>query len=201
MPTGYTNEVADGKITKFSDFAKVCARAFGAYVSLRDSPSGIELPKEIQVDDHYIKSVEDAIKSGEDWNNLSMDDKRILHKNEYDEKINYNMNRVAEIKQTLERYRSMKEKVIIWNPPNEIQKLKEFMLSQLDDSLKFDDTLSYYDITAEEQKVEFNQWLKNKQTDIEKNIEFYKKSLSEEIERKRISNQWISEFFKSLPKD
>ena len=36
MPTGYTAEILNGEIKTFPEFAKKCARAFGAMIHMRD---------------------------------------------------------------------------------------------------------------------------------------------------------------------
>ena len=43
MATGYTYPVVEGKITEFSEFALGCARAFGAFMHMRDDNSDAPL--------------------------------------------------------------------------------------------------------------------------------------------------------------
>ena len=38
MPTGYTADIQDGKITTLREYALSCARAFGALIMMRDDP-------------------------------------------------------------------------------------------------------------------------------------------------------------------
>ena len=45
MPSGYTEGVASGKVTEFKEYALLCARAFGACISLRDEPLSLEIPE------------------------------------------------------------------------------------------------------------------------------------------------------------
>ena len=37
MPTGYTAGILEGKIKTFPEFAKICMRAFGAAIHMRDN--------------------------------------------------------------------------------------------------------------------------------------------------------------------
>src|SRR5690348_5408929 len=52
MPTGYTAEVAEGKVTDFRTFALRCARAFGATIMQRDDPTH-DLPKMREESSHH----------------------------------------------------------------------------------------------------------------------------------------------------
>lgn len=38
MPTGYTADLVDGKINTVEEYAKLCMRAFGATLHMRDEP-------------------------------------------------------------------------------------------------------------------------------------------------------------------
>lgn len=62
MPTGYTADVADGKITDFVEYALQCARAFGACIMLRDEPISSEIP-EFQPSDYNANALAEAEKT------------------------------------------------------------------------------------------------------------------------------------------
>ena len=53
MPTGYTAILFDKPETSFRQYAYVCARAFGALVSMRDESLDVPLPVEIKPDSYY----------------------------------------------------------------------------------------------------------------------------------------------------
>ena len=59
MPTGYTAGILDEKITNFPQFAKLCMRAFGATIHMRDEDMNIEYKKRVP-SDFYQKEIEKA---------------------------------------------------------------------------------------------------------------------------------------------
>ena len=58
MPTGYTAAVKDG-IT-FEQFAWSCARAFGALIDMRDSPTGAPIPQRFEPSQYNAVEAEKA---------------------------------------------------------------------------------------------------------------------------------------------
>jgi hypothetical protein len=69
MPTGYTSGIIDGKITTFQQFAKLCMRAFGATIHMRDESMDAEYtpdkpseyyPKEIAKTKKLLAAIESA---------------------------------------------------------------------------------------------------------------------------------------------
>ena len=60
MPTGYTADVMDGKVTDFKLFAMQCARAFGALVIMRDEPLNAEIPDEFSPSNYHFQELEQA---------------------------------------------------------------------------------------------------------------------------------------------
>lgn len=60
MPTGYTQDLADGKDVTFEQFAMKCARAFGALIEMRDEPMDAEIPKKFTTPPYYSERLERA---------------------------------------------------------------------------------------------------------------------------------------------
>src|SRR5438309_7441629 len=56
MPTGYTADVGNGKVTDFATFALTCARGFGALITMRDDPMDAEIPDEFPVDEYAMRA-------------------------------------------------------------------------------------------------------------------------------------------------
>lgn len=48
MPTGYTSYIYDGKITNGSDFLKLCTRAFGIAVDIKDENLSVATPNHFE---------------------------------------------------------------------------------------------------------------------------------------------------------
>ena len=82
MPTGYTADVADGKITEFTEYALQCARAFGACIMLRDDPVSSEIP-EFEPSDYSAKELAEAEKDLSQFLAMNESQRRELHEAEH----------------------------------------------------------------------------------------------------------------------
>lgn len=54
MPTGYTSYINDGKITSGKEFLKLCTRAFGIAVDLKDESLDVPTPNYFEPDHDRI---------------------------------------------------------------------------------------------------------------------------------------------------
>lgn len=196
MPTGYTADVQDGKVTEFKDFALQCARAFGALITMRDSPKDAPLPDMIEPSTSYHDSalatatarlaklramtpaqIEKAAQRA--W------DKQLAAHNEYE----------AEKKLRRGRYEAMLEKVRAWTPPtHEHVGLKTFMKDQLAESIKFDCSRA---APIPEQPSSAD-WLSTERAAALRDIEYHTKAKAEEIERATGRTDWLQQLRKSL---
>ena len=140
MPTGNTAPIYEGEegFTPARYIARV-ARGFGAMIHLRDHPSGdaLILPRN---DDQYYRT-QLAIKQQElaAAMDRSKDEWAQLRAEETEKVKAYNEKSRADWHRRRTDYLSYIEAVKAWVPPtDEHVKLKEFALSQLEESLQFD---------------------------------------------------------------
>ena len=56
MPTGYTSYIKDEKITSGKEFLKLCTRAFGIAVDLKDKSLDVPTPNHFEPDHYYEKA-------------------------------------------------------------------------------------------------------------------------------------------------
>lgn len=135
MTTSYTAPVQDGKITTLAEYALNCARAFA--IDMRDEPNGPLKDPAPPNTDYYDEQVTEAmaelvrLESDEYAANVMQREKMELEA--ADAKY------AAHKAQTRERYEAMLALVFEWQPPTpEHQGLRDFMESQLRESIKFD---------------------------------------------------------------
>ena len=195
MPTGYTYGVADGTVTEFSKFATECARAFGALVSMRDEPSGAEIPAEFKPSDYNAKALEVAT---ERFHKLvAMTDEQAISE-ERAERLRLDAeNEKREHRRAIEhgRYRAMLAHVEAWNPPTqEHEGLKEFMRSQLLESAKFD----CQPIMMNRPAKTGAQWRAEQIADAEREIAYHTKAHAEEVKRCADRTEWVRKLRESL---
>ena len=194
MPTGYTSELYDGKPQTFTEFALQCARAFGAAIMQRDDPfsAPLRIPKaDTSYSDGRLAEAQ-----------AQLDKFRALPSELADQEAEASYQAALarwkdaeqEKREREERYRNMLADVAGWRPPSgEHVNLKEFMVNQLEESIKFD--CSSYDppvrLTGEEYR-------EHGIASAEKDLRYHTKSMAEEIERAAGRRAWITDLAESL---
>lgn len=141
MPTGYTDRIYRGDSVSFPEFVLSCSRAIGAAIMLRDA-GGDVLPTEDNVIDtttYHVERIAQAEARLEELIEMPTDQAADAAEREHEEEIrNYRL-RTGDYYALKRRYEVMREQVEAWQPPTEEHVgLKDFMLEQLDGSLKFD---------------------------------------------------------------
>ena len=192
MPTGYTFEVEDGKITELKDYMLRCSRAFGVCLEIRDESLDVLPPKKLVPSSYY----KDKLKSAEqELARLKETPKKQLMGNWMNDL------RVAEeahenvcksTKEHLDRYENMYQKVLAWKPPATLARLKEFMLSQIDVSRE------HMSLPKLEEHPTFDKWKENRITRLIYDIEYYSKEYDRELKRVGEGNEWLELLWKEV---
>jgi hypothetical protein len=84
MPTGYTSEILDGTTKTFQDFAKICMRALGATIHMRDEKLNEEY-KPQKTNNYPIKRIKQDRKKLKEIQSLT-DNEIIKQEKEFFEK-------------------------------------------------------------------------------------------------------------------
>lgn len=198
MPTGYTDKIKDG-IT-FEQFAMNCARAFGACIEMRDDPADKEIPDEFKPSDYHIKQIEEAKKNIKLLKNMSQKEKSEAAEKEYLDNVAYHEKSRQENIDLLEKYNSMLKCVKSWEPPtSEHIRFKEFMIEQIEGSIKFDIHPEYYEKYAPK-PLSSDEWYNKKLEEANDNLKYHKKEYAEEVERCKGRSKWIKDLKVSLKK-
>lgn len=201
MPTGYTADIKDG--ISFRKFALNCARNFGAAIALRDESSDVEItPENVKFGgNYYQKTLTKAKLAKTKFDKLSQKQKRQLFKKETEKNINYCRQSDASMKAQKKSYLSMLEKVQKWNPPTkDHQNMKNFMISQIEESISFDCNTEYNNeriISAVTQT--YSEWLKSKKEKLIWDIDYHKEQLAKETQRNDERSNWVKNLIDSLP--
>lgn len=201
MPTGYTADLCDGKDVSFEGFALNCARAFGALVSLRDEPDA-EIPDEFKVDEYYVKKFEEAKEELEKVKSMTDEELAEDAKQFYEYEKAHFTTLINDAVATRKRYENMLEQVEQWEPPTEKHiELKKFMIDQLNESIRFDTSTSYYEEALAKLSLEtVEEARKNRLKVYEDNFNYRKTQLEEQKGIMKDRTEWVSELRKSLKK-
>lgn len=203
MPTGYTSGILDGKITTFSQFAKLCMRAFGATIHLRDEDLDAEITPRTP-SDYYSKEIEKAKQLLKDAETLS--DEVIVQnrKSELENSKEYHLKAIAKAKVDTKNLNDILKDVRNWQPPtSEHTGIKNFMIEQIQTTINFDCKTKFnYDelakIELELLNLNAHEIRKDMIAKAKKDFEYYTKNYNENVERCDKSNQWVADLLGSL---
>ena len=190
MPTGYTADVVDGKITELKDFALRCARGMGACITMRDDPWDAPIPENFEPHlSYYGPALEKA--RTELAKHLALPfhyyDETI--EKEHQEELLRHNEYVARQAEQNARLHSMLAKVKNWDCRAE--GIKEFMIQQL--SISIED----YEHKAPV-KMSPAEWALKKKEKLEWDIAYFEKQIAREFENTEGRNKWLKDLRDSL---
>lgn len=197
MPTGYTADIKDG-IT-FRTFAMNCARAFGACVTLRDEPGGGEqIPERFEASSYHAQQVEKARDELATLHALTPAQREQQAAKAWDDDETRRLMRLEDIRAQRKAYEAMLAQVNAWAPPTaEHDGLKEFMRSQIAQSIDFDCNEGYYSTPTT--RLSGDEWAAKRLADIQRDIAYHQKNHTEEVQRTDSRTAWVKALRASLP--
>lgn len=195
MATGYTAKVKEQDDVPLREYALDCARAFGALITMRDEPMNAEIPEELEISSYHKKALGKASK--EFYNAIGMrnDEAERLANEAYVGNLESHGESLKENKETSFRYGKMLAKVARWQSPSEDHdSYREFMISQLEDSLSFDCGHSSY-MPKKQTGAEYRATLVK---DAKWSMDYHKKNFAEEVKRTKRRTKWVQDLRDSL---
>jgi len=189
MPTGYTDRVASGDITDFKSYALACMRSFGACVTLRDEPLDGNIPK-LEPSEYYSKSAERNRIELDRFLFMTSSKRKNLYREHCESTIKEAEDNIERINKIRKRYEDMLIKAKKFVPPTkDHEKYAEFLVSQLEESIRFDCDTSYYIKLKRIPKFEDweDDYIKQRRSD----IEYHTRKQEEENQRVNSRNRWI----------
>ena len=203
MPTGYTAYIEDGEITTGAEFLKLCTRAFGIAIELKDEPLSIPTPTHFELNSYYKKRYIEALENLLQAYKLTFEEATYHMKNDYEKRISNYKSLVDKEIATNKKYEKIRKEVVEWNPPTEEHKdLKKFALEQIDMSMT---KQKYIDEYIEKSKEEFDDRDDAIKSYIQDNINFRQEEvhraytdLQNALEKTKHKNEWMTKFLDSL---
>lgn len=188
MPTGYTSGVYSGKITSLRDYATECSKSFFMAAEFLDDPNSLEA--------HFEKEFHHKFDELRLFLSLSEYDLHARYESEYLLQVKAREVFLINALLVQNRYKTMLEKVEKWEPPADHIQLKTFMLSQLQDSMKYDyvDPESYPNPVRVDVQTWYNETKQKLETSVQTAREDWKHArLNVEKTRK-----WVNDLNNSL---
>jgi len=191
MPTVYTEGVATGKITDFKEYAMLCARAFGACIMLRDEPLSSDIP-EFEPSNYHDEQIAKAKADLLEFASASVEQRKQMHADEHAKNVKAADEELTRNREQLSRYESMLAKAKAFKPPStEHQEYANFIVSQLEESIRFDCNGSYYEELKEQ--VPFEKWEVQKLSELQRSIAYHSEQRENEIARTVERNRWVKQ--------
>ena len=201
MPTGFTEPIYNGEDITFEQFANSCLRNFGIYLRFEyeyPNLSRYEIPSKIMPSDYYKKRYEEA--KAEYEKHIATPKTKEELEAEYNIYVNgvikRNDDRVKENEALKNRYNAMLSKVRSWVPPSEdYNGIKEFMESQLINSLNFDCRRVYV-----EDIIPKDEWIQKQsnRTDLIESMKYNLEHYNKSVVAAKDDTQWLKIFSESI---
>lgn len=203
MPTGYTCYIEEGEITTGKEFLKLCTRAFGIAMGIKEEPLSTPTPLEFSPSDYCAKRVTNAKQNVEYWENISFDEARkILVKNQRDDILS-SRRLLARYIETNEKYNKVRKEVLSWTPPTaEHSGIQKFALEQIDMCIITEDVLNRLRESAEKlvniEDEDVYAFIATRLQYAREDYERAKESYDKEIQDAKEKTKFMNDFIKSL---
>lgn len=172
-----------------------CARAFGALVTLRDSPEQ-EIPEELPRETYHEKAYAESAAEFTRLSNLTPEERASLGISLKADAVANAEKNLAEERTDLEKISMVLEQAKAWDAPPNHTKLKEFMIEQLTTSMP---NVAYYeDLLTQCQNTTPDQFFEKHVGEAEWSVNYHANGQKEDDLRRDDRNTWIRELRESL---
>ena len=201
MPTGYTARIIDGTTKDFKEYAKQCERAF--LIHMRDEPFDSEY-KPRTPSDYHTKAITKAketlkeIEVLEDATIIERERLRLL------DSLKYHKEGIKKAKQTKTKLDKFLLEAKAFKAPTETHKgIAEFMVTQIEETIKFDCNSTYHKdelerVEKELLNIDADNVRGDLKTQATKDFAYHTKEHEAELKRCRESNKWHEDFINAL---
>ena len=203
MPTGYTAGILNCTVTTFPQFAKLCMRAFGATIHLRDEGLNTEYKPRVP-SDYHLEAIKGAEQLIIDAQKLTDDEIVDIRKKELEGSKKYYLEAIEKAKKAAIEMDKMLSDVLKWQPPTPDHiGIKDFMIEQIVKTIDFDCKTDYHDkklIKIESQllNTDASEIRKQMIEQAERDLAYHREENLKEIQRCEQSNKWVTDLLSSL---
>ena len=195
MSTGYTEKITDG--ISFERFALVCARAFGACISLRDNPMDEDIPEQFEASKYYAESAKKTRDELVTLSLMSETDCEAAALAEFNSDTKYREEYKQEKIAQRAAYEAMLVQVENWTPPTTGHvALRDFMRHQICESIRFDCGGDRNEPVIVLKTGE--QWREEKQAFLECELGYAETEYAKGVVRVREATEWVRALRESL---
>lgn len=194
MPTGYTAKLNEGE-QSFTEFVLTCARNFGALITMRDDDLEAPIPDAFTPSDYHTEALKRERAEFQRVTALSSEECEKAAGTEHEQRLAEWQGSKANQEAIADRCRRMIQLVNAWVPPTpDHVGLRDFMIQQLQESLKFDCGFE----KDEPQRQTGAQWQASRNATIAHSIAYHQEEHAKEVERVAARNAWVAALRSSL---
>ena len=203
MPTGYTSGIIDGDIKTFKEFATLCMRAFGATMHMRDESFDTKYVSRTP-SDYHKRQYKDYEKKLIQAKQTLPSEYATEYKDRTEKSIKEYQDDIVKTKKQKDKLEKMLKEVNKFVPPTpEHVGIAEFMVSQLEETIRFDGNFDYYEEKIKSLKEELKyingqKLLQEHINSIIKDIDYHKVEYKKEVTRVKEANKWVIDFLDSI---
>jgi hypothetical protein len=197
MPTGYTAKIEDG--ISFEEFVLTCARQFSALVTMKDDPLDTKIPDKFEPSNHIVEKIKETQEELEMLQYITEGEADMQAQREYEEQMKSLIERLYEKRKLRRKYENMLNKVYSWEPPTEDhQPLKNFMIQQLEDSIRHDCNEKIVYELMPNRPMTGREYINFWKDQLQKDLEYYQNQYQNEKRRAEERTQWVKQLKNSL---
>lgn len=192
MATGYTDKITD--TTTLPEFIMRCARAFGALIEMRDDPLDATIPNEFKVSSHHSDRAKESRDRLNELTSMTSGQVAAACNKDNDKQLEYWQKRKEERAQLKSRYTRLLKMVRTWKPPTpDHVEMKNFMVSQITDSIKFD----CYTV-KKPKKATPKKWLEDQIKNENWSLNYHNEHYAKEEAQVKERSEWVKALRESL---
>jgi hypothetical protein len=203
VPTGYTAYIEDGDITTGKDFLKLCTRAMGIAMDIRDENLSVPTPTHFEPDNYYKEQYEKALDEFIKNQNMTFEEAALQMKKSHVERVTDYRKLAEKMTERNKKYQKVRDEVESWVPPTDEHKgLKKFALEQIDMCMDKPKTIEDC-IEASKEEFEINdeavrEYMKYQLDLYKQDVDRAYERYQAELERTKEKNEWMKQLIQSL---
>lgn len=203
MPTGYTAGIEDGSITTGKDFLKLCTRAFGIAIELKDEPLSVPTPTKFEPNIFYKDKIDREKAELEKCEKMSFEDARAKMVKYHEDMIRMYQRMAENSIERNKKYAKVRAEVESWIPPTtEHYNLKSFALEQIDMCIitqeQIDEWLEQANEKLDDSDEAVEKFINEHIKSCIKDVKRAEENWKEELKRVAEKNDWMEKFLSSL---
>jgi len=206
MPTGYTALIENGKAATPKDFLKVCIRAFGVCVNLRDESLDLE-DVESKLKESCLESInyhrdrlvkaEEKLKEFDAKTDDEVMSIYLAQKVDKDKDYIHLYNEAVEKNKTYDKFLTA---IKAWEPSSEYQKVKEFAIDQITISMDKDPGYWLRQMQEKDVQTDVTAIRREIRDDLLYDVNYHRKEYEEATDRMEKNLAFYRGFIKELEK-